>query len=80
MAGKRPVKTSDKVLLVLGMFLLAFEVCMIVLFCIFQSVPDTLIQYTLGAGGIEALAMAAIKCVKVHNGDKIDNDKSGGIV
>ena len=64
------MKTSNLILLVLGVFLLAFIVAMIVLFCIFQAVPDTLIQYTLGAGGVEAVAMSAIKIVKVKSGNK----------
>lgn len=58
-------KTSNVVLLVLGLFVLAFIVCMIVTYWRFQSVPDTLIQYTLGAGGVEALALALIKISKV---------------
>ena len=64
------MKTSNTVLLVLGLFVLAFIVCMIVTYWRFQAVPDTLIQYTLGAGGLEALALAAIKVSKVVRGDK----------
>ena len=72
MTGRRlkPRKTSNMVLLVLGVFLLAFIVVMIVLFCLFQAVPDTLIQYTLGAGGVEALVLAGIKISKVVAGEK----------
>ena len=66
------MKTSNTVLLVLGLFVLAFIVCMIVTYWRFQAVPDTLIQYTLGAGGLEALALAAIKVSKVVKGDKTD--------
>ena len=62
-------KTSDRVLLVLGMFLLAFIAAMIAIFCVKGSVPDTLIQYTLGAGGVESLALAAIKITKVRTGN-----------
>lgn len=58
-------KTSNVVLLVLGLFVLAFIVCMIVTYWRFQSVPDTLIQYTLGAGGVEAMSLALIKVSKV---------------
>lgn len=64
------MKTSNTVLLVLGLFVLAFIVCMIVTYWRFQAVPDTLIQYTLGAGGMEALALAAIKVSKVVRGEK----------
>jgi hypothetical protein len=64
--------TSNLVLLILGLFVLAFIVTMIIIFCVKGSCPDTLIQYTLGAGGIEALALAAIKIVKVKNGGTTD--------
>jgi hypothetical protein len=72
--GENSKKRSgmDAILLALGLFVLVFIVCMIVLFCVFQAVPDTLIQYTLGAGGLEALAMAGIKISKVRNGEKDD--------
>lgn len=63
-------KTSDLVLAVLGLFLLAFIVAMAVIFCVKDAVPDTLIQYTLGAGGVEALLLAGIKISKVVAGDK----------
>ena len=38
---------------------------MTVIFCVKDAVPDTLIQYTLGAGGVEALLLAGIKVSKV---------------
>jgi ABC-type dipeptide/oligopeptide/nickel transport system permease component len=63
-------KTSNVVLAALGVFALAFIVTMIVVFCIKGAVPDTLIQYTLGAGGIEAVALSAIKVAKVKCGTK----------
>ena len=66
----RKMKTSSVVLLVLGVFLLAFIVAMTVIFCVVGAVPDTLIQYTLGAGGVEALLLAGIKISKVVTGDK----------
>ena len=60
--------TSNRVLIILGAFLLVFIACMIVTFGRFQTVPDTLIQYTLGAGGVEALLLAGIKISKVVTG------------
>ena len=63
-------KTSNIVLLVLGLFIMAFIVSMEVIFCVTSSVPDTLIQYTLGAGGLEVLVMAVIKISKVVSGEK----------
>lgn len=64
------MKTSNRILLVMGIFALAFIVAMTVIFCVRGAVPDTLIQYTLGAGGIEALLLAGIKISKVWAGDK----------
>ena len=66
----RKKKTSSVVLLVLGVFLLVFIGTMVVTFWVKGAVPDTLIQYTLGAGGVEALLLAGIKISKVVTGDK----------
>lgn len=68
-------KTSNIVLLVLGIFILTFIISMEVIFCIKGSVPDSLIQYTLGAGGLEVLVLAAIKISKVVVGDKINVER-----
>lgn len=72
MRGKRrrEGKTSNVILLAMGLFTAAFIVAMIVIFCVKDAVPDTLIQYTLGAGGVEALLLAGIKISKVRAGDK----------
>lgn len=71
MRGRRRKKgkTSDVILLVMGLFAAAFIVAMTVIFCVKGSVPDTLIQYTLGAGGVEALLLAGIKITKVRAGE-----------
>ena len=74
---KPRMTTSTKVLLALGLFALTFIVTMIVIFCVYGSVPDTLIQYVLGAGGVEAVALAGIKISKVMknpNKELIEND------
>ena len=52
---------GDKVLLIMGISLALFIITMIVTFWVKGSVPDTLIQYVLGAGGVETLALAGIK-------------------
>ena len=67
-------KTSNVVLTVMGGFLLAFITAMAVIFCVKDAVPDTLIQYTLGAGGVEALLLAGIKVSKVLAGEKDEED------
>ena len=64
------MKTSNLVLLAMGLFILLFVVSMIETFWEKGAVPDTLIQYTLGAGGVEALLLAGIKISKVRAGDK----------
>ena len=72
-------KTSNVVLTILAVFLLVFIVAMIVTFWVKGSVPDTLIQYTMGAGGIEALLLAGIKISKVVTGNKSESDPSDGM-
>lgn len=67
---RRRRKTSNAVLLALGLFAAAFIMTMTVIFCVKGAVPDTLIQYTLGAGGVEALLLAGIKISKVVSGEK----------
>ena len=69
------MKTSNLVLLAMGLFVLLFVVAMIVTFWVKGSVPDTLIQYTLGAGGVEALLLAGIKISKVRAGSKDEENR-----
>ena len=66
------MKTSNRVLLALGLFALAFIIAMTATFWRFQAVPDTLIQMVLGAGGLESAALAAIKVSKVLKGEKTE--------
>jgi hypothetical protein len=73
---KKRMSTMNKVLLILGLFIMAFIITMVVIFCVKGSTPDTLITYTLGAGGLEALFLAAIKISKVVAGGK--NKKTEG--
>lgn len=55
-------------LLALGAFLVAFITAMTVCFWRLGAVPDSLVRCTLGAGGVEALLLAAIKVSKVLSG------------
>lgn len=73
MRGKRRkgAKTSNLILLAMGLFALTFITAMTVVFCVKGAVPDTLIQYTLGAGGSEALLLAGIKISKVVSGKNL---------
>ena len=62
------MRTSDRVLLALGAFLVDFITAMTVCFWRLGAVPDSLVRCTLGAGGVEALLLAAIKVSKVLSG------------
>lgn len=57
--------TANWVLALIGAFIVIFIVAMIVTYWRFQTIPDTLVQYTLGAGGVECLLLAGIKITKV---------------
>lgn len=72
MSKKR--KTSNLILGLIGVFIMTFIISMEVIFCVKGSVPDTLIQYTLGAGGVEVVLLAAIKISKVVVGEKTDEE------
>lgn len=61
------MKTSNIVLILLGIFLFLFIVIMVVTFWMYQAVPDTLITAVLGSSGLEALILGLIKIVKVKN-------------
>ena len=71
---KKKFDTSLKVIIVMGVFAAVFIVVMIVTFWAKGAVPDTLIQYTLGAGGVEAFLLAGIKISKVLTETKAAKD------
>ena len=81
MRGKRrrEAKTSNVILLALGLFAFGFIVAMTVIFCVKGSTPDVLIQCVLGAGGLEALVLAGIKVSKVIAGRDSGSDSSDGV-
>lgn len=65
------MNTIDKILLGLVGFLLGFTVSMIVLFCIFQATPDTLIECVFACSASEAVITFAIWWIKKkHANDK----------
>ena len=68
MKGKREAeketKTLDRALLGVAVFLVLFILSMTVIFCVKGATPDVLIQYVLGAGGVEAVVTAAITITK----------------
>lgn len=65
--------TANTVLKAIGLFVVIFVLMMIVTFWVKGSIPDTLVQYTLGAGGVECLFLAGIKISKVIKGDTDDD-------
>lgn len=69
------MKTLDKILVILASYMLVFSIAMIVIFCIKDSVPDTLITCTLGSGSVEAIVMAWITVTKKKYGSEVDNDE-----
>lgn len=75
MSKKR--NTANTVLLVLGIFIALFIIAMMITYWVMGSVPDTLIQYTLGGSGLEVLVLAAIKVSKVWVGEKEREDSDG---
>ena len=52
---KKKLNTIDKVLIFCTALLLIFTIVMVVIFCIYQSVPDTLIGAFFSAFGIETI-------------------------
>ena len=53
--SKKKLNTIDKILIFCTALLLIFTITMIVIFCIYQSVPDTLIGAFYSAFGIETI-------------------------
>lgn len=58
------MKTLNKILIIVGVFIALFIITMIVLFCIYQSIPDTLVVGVLGSGGTECILCAVIEIAK----------------
>lgn len=64
------MKTLDKILLILGIFVALFIITMIVTFFIFQNTPDTLITCVLGSSGVEVVMTALIQMKKNKDGEE----------
>ena len=71
------MKTMDLILAIVGVLLLAFTVTMIVIFCKYGSVPDTLITMFFGCLGTECGVMGWIKNVKEKQRNKKEDDDYG---
>ena len=77
----------DRFVIAVMVYWVAFVIVMIVIFCIKNMVPDTLIQYGLGGGAIELVCTALIEIMKERreknerdnlHGDQIGSDGNGG--
>lgn len=56
-----------KILLIIGLFDVAFIITMIVIFLLTGQEMSTLISYVLGASGVEAIVSALIKVTNIKN-------------
>lgn len=77
---KRPRKrsqggTMDIVLIILGIAIAIFTLTMIILFCLYQSIPDTLVQCFFACCGSEGGFMAVIMVAK-KIAEKRNNEES----
>lgn len=61
MKKKEKLGTLDRVLIFCAICLIIFTAIMITLFCLYQSIPDTLVMAFFGAFGVET-----INCVAIH--------------
>lgn len=68
------MNTIDKILIACAIAVIVFTITMIVIFCIFQSVPDTLIDAVFGLMGSEAIITFAIWWIKKKASSRKDKD------
>ena len=66
---KIKLNTIDKVLIFCTVTLLIFTVTMIVIFCIYQSIPDTLVGAFFTAFGVETINTVMIYKDKKRRGN-----------
>lgn len=67
---RKGMGAMDRILIVLGVFLLCFIVAMVVIFIKQGSIPDTLVQCVFGACGLEGGVMGWIKTTKERRQDR----------
>ena len=69
------MNTIDKILLGVVGVLITFTITMVVIFCVYQSTPDTLIECVFGLCGGEAFITFAIWWVKKKANRRSKNEK-----
>ncbi len=62
--------TIDKILLGCALFLTVFVIIMIIIFCIYQTIPDTLVTCVFGVLGSEAFIAFGIWYIKKRYANK----------
>lgn len=70
------LNTIDKILITLASFVFGFTITMIVIFCIYQVTPDTLIECVFACCSSEAVITFAIWWIKKKANRK---DKDNGL-
>lgn len=70
----KKIKTSDLILLLLGVFLLIFTAVCLILFSVTGNEPSTLITAVFGLCGCECGIMGWIKNVKTKNNTEGKSD------
>ena len=66
------MSTIDKILISCALAVIVFTITMVVIFCIFQAVPDTLIDAVFSLMGSEAIITFAIWWIKKKANNKKD--------
>jgi hypothetical protein len=70
------MNTIDKILITLASFVFGFTITMIVIFCVYQVTPDTLIECVFACCSSEAVITFAIWWIKKKANRK---DKDNGL-
>lgn len=69
----KKLNTMDKILMIMAILLILFTIAMIVIFCLYQAVPDSLVTAFFTAfgaeGGFCAVIMVAKKITENRNDD-----------
>ena len=68
MDSKKKMKTSDIALIFVATTLALFTITMIIVFCAYQHIPDTLVVAVFGVLGTETGALAWIRTSKLKHG------------
>lgn len=70
------LNTIDKILITLASFVFGFTITMIVIFCVYQVTPDTLIECVFACCSSEAVITFAIWWIK-KKANRKDKDNNG---